>query len=91
VPLLFVRDGADVVIVASQGGHDTHPAWYRNLTTNPVATVQIGPSTWSVRAEELGPADRERLWGALVAAYPDYAEYRTRTAREFPVMALRPE
>ena len=89
VPLLYVPDGDAFVIVASQGGHDTHPAWYLNLRANPAATVQIGNTTRIVHAEQLAAADRERLWGALVAAYPDYEEYRTRTDRAFPVVALR--
>lgn len=90
VPLLYVPDGECFVIVASQGGHDTHPAWYLNLTADPNASIQIGGEVVAVSAEELGVDDRERLWRSLVAAYPDYAEYRTRTRRQFPIIALRP-
>ena len=56
VPLLYVPDGDAFVIVASQGGHDTHPAWYLNLLANPAATVQIGKRVMNVRARWAGPA-----------------------------------
>ena len=90
VPLLYVPDGDAFVVVASQGGHDTHPAWYLNLRANPAATVQIGKRVTIVQAEELTGEARDRLWAALVAVYAEYAEYRTRTSREFPIIALRP-
>lgn len=89
VPLLHVPDGDAFVIVASQGGHDTHPAWYLNLRANPAATVQIGNRVMNVTAHELTAEARDRLWAALVAVYAGYAEYRTRTSREFPIIALR--
>ena len=91
VPLLYVPDGDAFVIVASQGGHDTHPAWYLNLRANPAATVQIGNRVTNVQAEELTGGARDRLWESLVAVYAGYAEYRTRTSREFPIIALRPQ
>ena len=90
VPLLYVPDGDAFVVVASQGGHDTHPAWYLNLRANPAATVQIGKRVTIVQAEELTGEARDRLWAALVAVYAGYAEYRIRTSREFPIIALRP-
>lgn len=90
VPLLYVPDGDAFVIVASQGGHDTNPAWYLNLRANPAATVQIGNRLTNIRAEELTGDARARGWKSLVAIYAGYEEYRTRTSREFPIIALRP-
>ena len=90
VPLLFVPDGEAFVVVASLGGHDAHPAWYLNLRANPAATVQVGGTTTQVKADELDLGARDRLWPTLVAAYPAWQEYRSRTARQFPIIALRP-
>src|SRR4051812_34950898 len=50
VPLLYVRDGAALVVVASRGGMTSHPAWYLNLCDDPDATVQLGATTLAVRA-----------------------------------------
>jgi F420H(2)-dependent quinone reductase len=90
VPLLYVPDGERYLIVASQGGHDTHPAWYLNLRANTAATMQLGSRTVDVTATELDAAERERLWPTLVAAYPAWSDYRGRTARDFPVIVLTP-
>lgn len=30
-PLAYLRDGDNLVIVASKGGHPRNPAWYHNL------------------------------------------------------------
>jgi F420H(2)-dependent quinone reductase len=89
-PLLFVREGDALVVVGSQGGHDTHPAWCLNLQTNPTAIVQVGRQRFSVDAAELEGEARERCWERLVAAYGGYAEYRNRTDRRFPIIALTP-
>ena len=63
VPLLYVRDGADVVVVASQGGRPEHPQWYRNLVANPDTYVQIGPE----RQRGAGRGRRRREPGSVVA------------------------
>lgn len=90
-PLLFVKDGAAFVVVGSQGGHDSHPSWYLNLRSNPGATIQVGRQRLSVAAVELDGDARDRCWQRLVAAYGGYAEYRSRTARRFPIIALTPQ
>ena len=36
-------------------------------------------------------AERARLWGLAVAAFPPYAEYQTRTTRQIPVFVAEPE
>ena len=90
VPLLFIHDGDRFVIVASQGGHDTHPAWYVNLRANPYATVQVGVRVVPVHARDADPAEVERLWPALVAVYPAWEGYRARTSRRIPVVLLDP-
>jgi F420H(2)-dependent quinone reductase len=87
-PLLYVEDGDDVVIVASKGGYPKHPAWFHNLRANPDATVQLGRERRSVRARVATPAERERLWPKVVAAYRDYDRYQQRTDRQIPLVVL---
>jgi deazaflavin-dependent oxidoreductase (nitroreductase family) len=89
-PLLYVRDGEDFVVVASNGGRDQHPAWWPNLQAHPRPTVQVKGERLAVEAGEVTGPERERLWALLVAAYPAYDTYRQRTARELPVVRLRP-
>ena len=88
-PLSYVVDGGACVVTASFGGHPSHPAWYRNLRAEPVATIQVEGHRLRVEAETAHGADRERLWGKLVAMFSRYADYQARTAREIPVVILR--
>jgi deazaflavin-dependent oxidoreductase (nitroreductase family) len=90
-PLLYVEDGADLVIVASKGGFPKHPAWYHNLLANPDTTVQVGVETRPVRARVARPEERARLWKMAVAAYHGYDDYAARSkGREIPLVVLEP-
>lgn len=90
-PLGYVRDGGDMVIVASTGGAPQHPAWYWNLKAQPRTTAEVGPETVEVIASEVtGEDERERLWAAVVAAMPVMQEYQDRTTRRLPIIRLSP-
>lgn len=88
VPLLYVVDGADIVIVASQGGRPENPQWYRNLVANPGVHIQIGSERRAVRAHVADSDERNRLWPRLVDAYADFDTYQSWTEREIPVVIL---
>ena len=77
-PLVYVRDGDDVIIVASKGGHPSHPGWYHNLRANPETTVQIGSERRKVRARVAGAEERDRLWRKAVQTYGGYRGYQQR-------------
>lgn len=89
-PLVYVRDGDDVVLVASKGGHPRNPAWYHNLRAHPDTTVQIGRERRPVRARVATASERERLWPRAVATYSGYSGYQERTNREIPLVILEP-
>jgi deazaflavin-dependent oxidoreductase (nitroreductase family) len=90
-PLLYVRDGKDLVIVASKGGFPKHPAWYHNLIANPDTTVQVGNEHRPVRARVAKPEERDRLWTMAVKAYHGYEDYAVRSkGREIPLVVLEP-
>ncbi len=89
-PLTYFRDGANLVLVASNGGADTAPAWYLNLQSKPEVTVLIGKIEQRMRAATAAPADRARLWAMIVGKVPNYAGYAKKTSREIPVVILQP-
>jgi deazaflavin-dependent oxidoreductase (nitroreductase family) len=89
-PLLYMRDGDDLVIVASRGGSDATPAWWLNLQANPTTTVQIGSECRRVLAREASAEEKGALWPRLVEMYGDYEIYQRRTKREIPVVILSP-
>lgn len=87
-PLVYVRDGDDIVLVASKGGHPNNPAWYHNLVANPDTTVQVGSERRPVRARVATPEEHKRLWPKAVATYSGYRGYQERTARQIPLVIL---
>ena len=89
-PLVYVRDGENIALVASKGGHPKHPAWLHNLRANPDATVQVGSKRLAVRARVATPQERARLWPEAVRVWPGYREYQERTEREIPMVILEP-
>jgi F420H(2)-dependent quinone reductase len=89
-PLLYITDGADLVIVASRGGSHKHPSWWLNLRDSPRTTVQVGGERREVVARRADPQEKARLWPRLVAVWPDYEAYQRRTSREIPVVVLSP-
>ncbi len=90
-PLLYVRDGDDLVIVASKGGHPKHPAWFHNLKANPDTTVQVGSHHLEVHARVATPEERERLWPLVVKGYSGYEDYQVHSkGREIPLVILEP-
>lgn len=90
MPLLFLEDGQNVVIVASHGGLPKNPLWYKNIKANPDVQIQIKRRKMKMRARTASPEERERLWTRLVAHYPDLASYATWTDRVIPVVICEP-
>lgn len=80
--------GAAYLVVASKGGADEPPAWYRNLQAQPEVQVQIKGERFPARARTATADERPRLWQHMVEVWPDYAEYQKRTSREIAVVVL---
>ena len=91
MPLVYLSDGDNMVVIASNGGADQHPAWWLNLRANPKAEVQVGSETQTVVATKAEGEERERLWRDVVDLYHGYDEYRRMTEREIPVVVLQPQ
>jgi deazaflavin-dependent oxidoreductase (nitroreductase family) len=89
-PLMYARDGNQLVLVASKGGHPKNPAWFHNLRANPDTTVQVGSERRQVRARVARPEERGRLWEMAVDTYAGFDEYQRRADREIPLIVLEP-
>ena len=90
VPLLYIEDGPNIIVVGSQGGLPTDPLWVKNLDATPDCEVQIKRRKTKMRARTANPEERAELWPKLVAHYADYASYETWTDRVIPVIILEP-
>ena len=85
-----IHDDSRVVLVASKGGDDRHPDWYRNLVANPTVDITRGGVTQSMRARTASPAEKDEMWPTITAAYKGYASYQRRTDRDIPVVICEP-
>ena len=89
-PLMYqdLGDGS-IAVFASKGGAPTNPDWYYNLSANPDTTIEIGTETRAAKARVAGEEERQRIWDAQKAAYPQFAEYEnTAGGRTIPVVIL---
>lgn len=78
------------LIVASNGGQPTHPGWYFNLKSSQQATIQVLDQVIPVTAEVLSGEARRQAWLHVITTAPAYAGYEKSTAREIPLILLRP-
>ncbi len=87
-PLAYTMDGDLYVIIASYAGAPTNPPWYYNLVANPDVGVEIGSEQFKARAEVMDEPRRTELFDKMVASMPQFGEYRSKTTRTIPVIAL---
>ena len=88
VPLTYFADGDDIVVVASYGGDDRGPGWYRNLRAEGRVQVLEGTNRRAMTARTATADERDRLWPGIAATYPGYARYQSRTGRRIPLVVL---
>ena len=88
--LLYLRDGENMVICASNNAQSHYPGWYWNLKANPHAKVRAGRQRYEVIAEEVTGAEYDRLWQRFMATVSLYGDHRKRTTRPFPILLLKP-
>lgn len=89
VPLLFVRDGDDYIVAATNWGRPEHPAWSTRLLRDPAAEVLVGRADRAVHAEHLDAVARAAVWPALVEMWPAFEIYVRRSRRDVRVFRLR--
>jgi deazaflavin-dependent oxidoreductase (nitroreductase family) len=87
-PLIYGRSGDDYLVVASKGGSDEPPAWYRNLEADPDVEVQVKGDRFKARARTAGPDEKPELWKTMTSEWPAYDDYQQKTEREIPVVVL---
>jgi deazaflavin-dependent oxidoreductase (nitroreductase family) len=84
-----LQQGGTLVVVASRGGDDGHPAWFLNLRDDPrVEVAYQGKVARPMRARVANAEERRRLWPLVVAQHKNYADYQAKTEREIPLVLL---
>ena len=84
-----LQENGEIVIVASRGGDDHHPAWYLNLLETPQVQVSYkGAPHKIMTARTANSEERARMWPIVAGAYKGYAGYQEKTSREIPLVIL---
>jgi F420H(2)-dependent quinone reductase len=89
-PLMRVEHDGEYAVVASLGGAPKHPVWYYNVQAHPEVELRDGTVRQDMVAREVTGEEKALWWGRAVEAFPDYADYQTKTEREIPVFVLSP-
>jgi deazaflavin-dependent oxidoreductase (nitroreductase family) len=86
-----LQEDDTMVILASRGGDDQHPAWFLNLRDHPEATVKLkdGPPR-TMMATAASEDERDRMWPIITGKHKHYAGYQTKTDRQIPLVLLTP-
>ena len=88
IPLIYGRSGEDYLVVASNGGSDEPPAWFRNLEREPEADVQVLGDRFRARARTATDEEKPEMWREMVGHWPPYDDYQRKTDRQIPVVVL---
>jgi deazaflavin-dependent oxidoreductase (nitroreductase family) len=89
-PLMRVEHDGEYAVVASLGGAPKNPVWYYNIKAHPQVELQDGPVAKDYDSREVFGDEKATWWKRAVEAFPDYAEYQTKTDRQIPVFVLTP-
>ena len=87
-PLIYGDMGGEVVICASKGGADHHPAWYLNIVANTEVRFQIATQAFRATWREPADAEREKVWEFMQGVFPPYTAYQASTKRRLPLVMM---
>ena len=87
-PLIYGDMGGEVIIVASKGGADHHPAWYLNIKDSKEVSFQVATQAFRGTWREPEGAERAKVWEFMVGIFPPYTTYQTSTDRQIPLVML---
>jgi deazaflavin-dependent oxidoreductase (nitroreductase family) len=87
-PLIYGNVGGEIVIVASKGGADKHPAWYLNILAAETIGVQIATQAFEATWREAEGTERHQVWEYMCGLYPPYISYQQSTSRHIPLVML---
>ena len=87
-PMMYVRSGDKLLVIASNAGATKAPDWFHNLVADPRVHVEIGDESYDATALVPTGDERAPLWEDVTTQFPFFAEHATRAGREIPVVEL---
>lgn len=89
-PLACFEHDDGLLVIASAGGSDKHPAWYGNLVANPNVRVEFKGVDNAMIARTASEDEKARIWPAIIARAKNFEGYQVKTSRNIPVVILSP-
>lgn len=89
-PAVFMRNGADLIVVGSLAGYDQHPGWVLNLNANPQCEVQLDFDKYTATSRDATAEERVALWPRLIETFPAWGYFQKQTERQFAIKILTP-
>jgi deazaflavin-dependent oxidoreductase (nitroreductase family) len=90
VMLIHLPQGDNKLLVASQGGLDADPVWFKNIMANPRVDITANGVKKDYAVRQASSEEKRALWPHLLSLYPDFDEYQARTDRDIPVLICEP-
>jgi deazaflavin-dependent oxidoreductase (nitroreductase family) len=90
VMLIHLPQGDNKLLVASQGGLDADPVWFKNIMANPRVDITANGVKKDYIVRQVSSEEKRALWPHLLSLYPDFDEYQARTDRDIPVLICEP-
>ena len=87
-PLAYHTRGNRYLVIASNDGAATNPAWFRNLERDPAVTVEVGVETFAATATILQASERDAAFATIVTEAPSAGTLQARASRTIPVIEL---
>ena len=89
IPLIFLRDGDDLVVCNVRPPSERPNPWPLNVRANPNVSVRMGGVSEQRIAREAQPQEVDRYWPLLVKTWPAYERFVADT-HERAVFVLHP-
>lgn len=87
-PMMYVRVGDRLLVIASNAGAPRHPDWYLNLVAEPSVIVEVAGEEYQATAVVPSAPERDQLFAEVVAQYPFFADHQAGITRRIPVVSL---
>jgi deazaflavin-dependent oxidoreductase (nitroreductase family) len=87
-PLMFVPDGEDVLLVASNNGAEQDPDWLHNVRADGAVGIEMPGGDFAGTAEVPEGPRRDELFERITQQYPFFLEHQERAGRVIPVVVV---
>ncbi len=89
-PVMYIQDGDNYVVTASNNGAKENPGWFANMQADPKIKIEVDGTTKNVIARKANSEEKARLWPQLIQQAPFFEGYQKKTKRELPMVVLEP-